>query len=82
MIRDYIRLKRKEIKIKLELYTAIEMVKDQYQDIIDLMGRIYNTLKDIPADELKSELIQQIAELMQSETLKEQGTEKNKADIG
>jgi hypothetical protein len=64
-------MKRKEYKIKLELYTAVENVLNEKQDIIDTVKNLYLSIKDIPMEELRDTFIEKLAEIIHAENYKE-----------
>ena len=47
-----IRMKYKEWKLKLALYTVLEAVAAEQKDIAALLSRLYAALKDVPLVEL------------------------------
>ena len=67
----YFRMKRKEHKIKLELYTAIESVLNEKKDIIDTVKNLYLSVKDVPMEELRDIFIEKLAEIIHTENHKE-----------
>ena len=58
-----IRMKYKEWKLKLALYTVLEAVAEQ-KDIAALLSRLYAALKDVPLDELRGEFLGKLAEVI------------------
>lgn len=67
----YFRMKRKEHKIKLELYTAIESVLNEKKDIIDTVKNLYLSVKDVPMEELRVIFIEKLAEIIHTENHEE-----------
>lgn len=63
-----IRMKFKEWKIKLALYTVIENVIAEQKDIATLLSNLYVALKDTPPDQLKDEFIEKLAEIIHNQT--------------
>lgn len=60
MIR-YIKMKRNERKIKAYLYELAASFIDQQQELLTFIQKLYASLKDVPVDELRSELMLNIA---------------------
>lgn len=67
----YFKMKRKEYKIKLELYTAVESILDEKKDIIDTVKNLYLSVKDVPMEELRDTFIEKLAEIIHAENYKE-----------
>lgn len=67
MLRKYIKAKRAEIKVKAAIYTTIANFIDNKKDIIELIHKAYEALKDVPAEELQKELVNRIAEIAHNE---------------
>lgn len=61
----YVRMKRKEYKVKLAVYTAIDKIIKEQEGITKLVTDLYNTLKDVPTDELQTKFITALAEIAQ-----------------
>ena len=59
----YVRMKRKEHKVKLAVYTAIDKIIKEQERITKLVTDLYNTLKDVPTDELQTKFITALAEI-------------------
>lgn len=57
---NWIKLKRKEIKLKLTLFTYLETLLYNQKDIIEFIGKVYNATKDTPTDELQQALVSAI----------------------
>lgn len=68
----YLRMKKKEIELKLTLYTYASALLNEKKNIIDLAGNIYNTLKDIPMEELQDRMIKELAGMVREEGRTEQ----------
>lgn len=64
-------MKKKEIELKLTLYTYVSTLINERKNVIDLVENIYKALKDIPAEELQDRLIKEIAELVHAEAEKD-----------
>lgn len=59
----YVRMKRKEYRVKLAVYTAIDNIIKEQEGITKLVTDLYNTLKDVPTDELQTKFITALAEI-------------------
>lgn len=70
----YFRMKHKEWKIKLIFYSVFLTTLENNKDIIDFLKKTYEALKDTPASELQSELINAIAGFAHDEAQKERDT--------
>lgn len=57
-------MKKKEIRVKTALYSAVDKFIVEKQDMVDLVMRIYETLKDTPTENLQQELISQIVNVI------------------
>lgn len=66
----YFRMKKKEIELKLTLYTYASALINERKNVIDLAENVYKALKDIPAEELQDRLIKEIAGLVHEEAEK------------
>jgi hypothetical protein len=56
-------MKRKEYRVKLAVYTAIDNIIKEQGGITKLVTDLYNTLKDVPTDELQTKFITAFAEI-------------------
>jgi len=70
MLKEYIKMKKNELRIKSAIYDMIVSVMDEQSDIVELVKKLYITLKDVPADELKSEFIVNLARIIHDENSK------------
>jgi hypothetical protein len=59
----YVRMKRKEYRVKLAVYTAIDKIIKEQEGITKLVTDLYNTLKDVPTDELQTKFITALSEI-------------------
>ena len=78
MIKHWIikrRMKRNELMVKAAFYEVVASLIDSNKDYIGFIQRVYVACKDVPVDELRSELIGKIAELVHEEAIKERETE-------
>ena len=57
-------MKKKEIRVKTALYSAVDKFIVEKQDMLDLVMRIYETLKNTPTENLQQELISQIVNVI------------------
>lgn len=64
MIKEFIEMKKKEIRVKTALYSAVDKFIVEKQDMLDLVMRIYETLKNTPTENLQQELISQIVNVI------------------
>lgn len=64
MIKEFIEMKKKEIRVKTALYSAMDKFIVEKQDMLDLVMRIYETLKNTPTENLQQELISQIVNVI------------------
>lgn len=76
-----IKMKLKEWKIKLALYTVIEKLITEQKDITALISDLYAALKDVPFNELKDEFIMKLADIIHDQAEAERNAEtSNKED--
>ena len=74
MITYFIRMKRNEWKVKAMLYGTIAQImdnQDEIKDMINLVKKLYEELKDIPAEDLQKEFIGKLAEIIHNEGKKD-----------
>ena len=64
MIKEFTEMKKKEIRVKTALYSAVDKFIVEKQDLVDLVMRIYETLKNTPTENLQQELISQIVNVI------------------
>lgn len=72
-----IKMKYKEWKLKLALYTVIEKVIAEQKYITTLLFNLFTVLKDVPLNELKDEFILKLAEIIHDQAEAERNTETN-----
>jgi len=60
-------MKKTERKLKIMLYSVIETIIDEKKDIVKLLQDLYVSLKDVPIDELRSEFMGKLAEIIHEE---------------
>ena len=73
MITYFIRMKKNEWKVKAMLYGTIAQImdnQDEIKDMINLVKKLYEELKDIPAEDLQKEFIGKLAEIIHNENPK------------
>ena len=66
----YIKYKRNEWKVKAMLYGTIAQImdnQDEIKDMINLVKKLYEELKDIPTEDLQKEFIGKLAEIIHNE---------------
>ena len=69
----YIKYKKNELKVKAMLYGTIAQImdnQDEIKDMLDLVKKLYEELKDIPAEDLQKEFIGKLAEIIHNESPK------------
>ena len=64
-------MKRKEILVKSRLYTMILVIADEKKDLVKLIKDLYESLKDVPVNELQKEFMYGLAEIIHSESEKQ-----------
>lgn len=67
MIRNYIKMKKNEWRIKATVYGAIVALINNQKDVIELFKKMYVALKDVPAEELQKEFIAKLSEIIHNE---------------
>ena len=69
----YIKYKKNELKVKAMLYGTIAQImdnQDEIKDMLDLVKRLYDELKDVPAEDLQKEFVGKLAEIIHNENPK------------
>lgn len=61
------KIKRDELKVKAMLYGTVAYILEEQNDVIELIQKLYLVLKDVPMEELRSELVRNLAELIHSD---------------
>lgn len=64
---NYIRMKKNEWKVRAALYGAAAAVIDNQKEILELLRKMYAALKDVPAEELRDELVSRLAEMVHND---------------
>lgn len=67
MIRNYIKMKKNEWKIKSTIYGVIATTIDNQKEFLSMIQKLYIALKDVPMEELQKEFISKLAEIIHSE---------------
>ena len=70
MIIKWFKIKAMEIEMKYTIYSAIAELAKEQENIIKLVKDLYTSLKDVPVDDLRKELISNIATLAHEEAIK------------
>lgn len=63
----YFRMKRNAWKVKASLYASIAALLNNQAGISGLLQRLYTALKDVPAEDLRMEFINKLAEIIHEE---------------
>ena len=64
MIKNYIKMKKNEWRIKAAVYGAIAGLIDNQKELLSMLQKMYVALKDVPAEELQKEFISKLAEII------------------
>lgn len=64
---QYIKMKRKENRLKAMLYKTILSFIDEKSDIMELLHKIYIALKDVPPEEMQKTLMEKLVESIHTE---------------
>ena len=70
MITYFIKMKKNEWKVKAMLYGTIAQImdnQDEIKDMLDLVKRLYEELKDVPTEDLQKEFVSKFAEIIHNE---------------
>ena len=66
----YFKMKKNEWTVKKMFYGAIVQLmdnQDEIKDMINLVKKLYEELKDIPAEDLQKEFVGKLAEIIHNE---------------
>ena len=66
----YIEYKKNEWKVKAMLYGTIVQImdnQDEIKDMLDLVKRLYEELKNVPTEDLQTEFVSKLAEIIHNE---------------
>lgn len=64
MLINWYRAKKAELKVKAMFWGTIAGIIDNQKSIITMIQTLFNELKNVPAEDLQSELVSKIAELV------------------
>ena len=67
---EYITYKKNEWKVKAMFYGTIAQImdnQDEIKDMLDLVKRLYEELKDVPTEDLQKEFVSALAEIIHNE---------------
>ena len=70
---EYITYKKNEWKVKAMFYGTIIQImdnQDEIKDMLDLVKRLYEELKDVPTEDLQKEFVSKLAEIIHNENPK------------
>ena len=70
MLKKYITYKKNEWKVKTMFYRTIIQImdnQDEIKDMLDLVKRLYEELKDVPTEDLQKEFVSKLAEIIHNE---------------
>lgn len=70
MLINWYRAKKAEFKVKAIFYGTIASIIDNQKPIIEMAQALFTELKDVPVEQLRSELVEKIAELIHEENKK------------
>ena len=73
MLKKYMKYKFNEWKVKAMLYGTIAQImdnQDEIKDMINLVKKLYEELKDVPVEDLQKEFIGKLAEIIHNENPK------------
>ena len=75
MLINWYRAKKAEFKVKAMFWGILAGVVDNHKSIIDMIGGLYNELKGVSPEELRSEFISKMAEIIHEEREREKADE-------
>ena len=70
MLKKYITYKKNEWTVKAIFYGTIIQImdnQDEIKDMLDLVKRLYEELKDVPTEDLQKEFVSALAEIIHNE---------------
>ena len=70
MFTYFIKMKKNELKVKAMFYGTIIQImdnQDEIKDMLDLVKRLYEELKDVPTEDLQKEFVSKLAEIIHNE---------------
>lgn len=68
---NYIKMKCTEWKVKTLFYTTILLLFENQEDILEFLQKLYIALKDVPAENIQSELISKLVEIVHEDNRQE-----------
>ena len=69
----YFKMKKNEWTVKKMFYGAIVQLmdnQDEIKNMLDLVKRLYEELKDVPTEDLQKEFVSKLAEIIHNEEKK------------
>lgn len=75
MLINWYRAKKAELKVKAMFWGILAGVIDNHKPIVDMIGGLYNELKGVSPEELRSEFISKMAEIIHNERENERADE-------
>lgn len=60
----YWKMEKNERKVKAMLYGTIAALIDNQKDVLELLQKMYIALKDVPAEKLREEFTNKLAEII------------------
>lgn len=66
---NYFRMKKNEWKIKNIVYKMILSFIDEKSNMVDLLKKLYITLKDVPIDDLREEFVSKLVEIVHEKNI-------------
>lgn len=75
MLINWYRAKKAELKVKAMFWGMLADIIDNQKPIIDMIGGLYNELKGVSPEELRSEFISKMAEIIHNERENERADE-------
>ena len=70
MFTYFIKMKKNEWKVKAMFYGTIAQImdnQDEIKDMINLVKKLYEELKDVPTEDLQKEFVSKLAEIIHNE---------------
>ena len=74
MFTYFIKMKKNEWKVKAMFYGTIIQImdnQDEIKDMLDLVKRLDEELKDVPTEDLRKEFVSALAEIIHNEEMKD-----------
>lgn len=67
MIRNYIKMKKAEWKIKATIYSTVAYTLENSTEVIDMIKKLFVTLKDVSFEDLQKEFVGALAKMIHEE---------------